>query len=126
MLDPLGYAGRRVVVTGCASGIGREVARLLIAAGAHVHGLDHVATDLPLAAFQLTELRHRDAIDAAADSIGGPIDGLFYCAGLPPMRPQIDVMTVNFIAARHLSCRLLEQMQPGAAIVGGICALASC
>lgn len=117
MLDPLGYAGRRVVVTGCASGIGREVARLLIEAGAHVHGLDHVATDLPLAAFQPTDLRHRDAIDAAADAIHGSVDGLFYCAGLPPMRPQIDVMTVNFIAVRHLSDRLLELMRPGAAIV---------
>ena len=118
MHDQLGYGGRRVVVAGCASGIGREVARLLTEAGAHVHGLDHVASDLPLAAFRVTDLRYRDAIDAAVDGIAGPVDGLFYCAGLPPMRPPIDIMTVNFIAARHLTERLLDRMPSGAAIVG--------
>jgi NAD(P)-dependent dehydrogenase (short-subunit alcohol dehydrogenase family) len=117
-LELLGYAGRRVVVTGCASGIGREVARLLVDAGAHVHGLDHVPTDLPLAAFHLTDLRYQDAIDAVVDAIAGPVDGLFACAGLPPMRSQIEVLTVNFIAVRYLTDRLLGQMTPGAAIVG--------
>jgi len=118
MLEPLGYAGRRVVVTGCASGIGREVARLLFEAGAHVHGLDHVPTDLPVGAFQLTDLRYQHSIDAAVDAITGPVDALFACAGLPPMRPQIEVMTVNFIAVRHLADQLLGRMTPGAAIVG--------
>ena len=118
MLELLGYANRTVLVTGCASGIGRAVARLLVEAGARVHGLDHVPTDLPLASFQQTDLRFREAIDAAADAITGPVDGLFYCAGLPPMRPPIEVMTVNFIAARHLSDRLLPRMPSGSAIVG--------
>ena len=118
MHDLLGYRDRRVVVTGCASGIGREVARLLVDAGAQVYGLDHVPTDLPLAGFRLTDLRFRDAIDAAADALVGPIDGLFACAGLPPMRPAIDVMTVNFLSVRHLTDRLLDRMAPGSAIVG--------
>src|SRR5262245_40619112 len=38
--DVLGYAGRRVVVTGAASGMGEATARLLVELGAEVHALD--------------------------------------------------------------------------------------
>ena len=116
MPDPFGYAGKRVIVTGCASGIGREVARLLGEAGAQVHGLDHVSADLTLASFARVDLRFREQIDPAIAAIGGPVDALFYCAGLPPMRPAIDVMTVNFIALRHMCDAVLPMMQPGSAI----------
>ena len=117
MDDLLGYAGKRVIVTGCASGIGRETARLLTEAGAQVHGLDHVESDLALASFRRVDLRFREQIDAALAAIGGPVDGLFYCAGLPPMRSAIDVMTVNFIALRHFCDQVIERMPPGSAIV---------
>lgn len=40
MTDRLPYAGRHVVVTGAATGIGRETTRLLKAAGARVTALD--------------------------------------------------------------------------------------
>ena len=126
MPDPFGYAGKRVIVTGCASGIGREVARLLGEAGAQVHGLDHVDADLALASFARVDLRFREQIDSAIAAIGGPVDALFYCAGLPPMRPAIDVMTVNFIALRHMCDAVLPMMPPGSAIAcvgsnGGAC-----
>lgn len=117
MLELLGYTGQAIVVTGCASGIGREVACLLMSAGAQVHGLDHAQCDLPLASFRITDLRHRDDIEAAAGAIAGPVHGLFHCAGLPPMRPAIDVMTVNFIAVRYLSDLLLPRMPAGGSIV---------
>lgn len=117
MSDILDYQGRRTIVTGCASGIGREVARMLGEAGAEVHGLDHAPCDLPLATFRQTDLRDRGAIEEGVDAVSGPIHGLFYCAGLPPMRPVIDVMTVNFIALRHMTDRLLGRMPPGSAIV---------
>lgn len=115
--DPFGYAGKRVVVTGCGSGIGAATARLLAEAGAHVHGMDLRRPDLPLAAFSETDLRDRTAIDRAAEAIAGPVDALFNCAGLPPMAPPLEVMCVNFIGMRHLTEALVERMPAGGAIV---------
>lgn len=115
--DPFGYTGKRVVVTGCRSGIGEATARLLCDAGAHVHGIDWRQPDLPLPAFTQTDLRDRIAIDRSVADIAGPIDALFNCAGLPPMSPWLDVLTANFIGMRHLTESLLDLMPAGGAIV---------
>ncbi len=115
--DSLGYAGKRVVVTGCHSGIGHATARLLLAAGATVHGIDWRASDLPLTAFTQLDLRDPAAIVQAAAAIAGPVDALFNCAGLPPMQPPLDVLKVNFIGMRALTEALLGQMPPDSAIV---------
>ena len=40
MNNPFSMEGRRVLVTGCAQGIGREVARLSVGMGATVAGVD--------------------------------------------------------------------------------------
>lgn len=114
---PFGYADKHVVVTGCHSGIGLATTRLLIAAGARVHGIDIVMPDEPLAAFTLTDLRERVAIDRAVAAIEGPVDSLFNCAGLPPMQPALDVMRVNFIGMRHLTKALMSRMPSGSAVV---------
>jgi NAD(P)-dependent dehydrogenase (short-subunit alcohol dehydrogenase family) len=116
MTNSLGYAGKRVVVTGCGSGIGRATAQLLLDAGARVHGIDVKQPDLPLAAFTPTDMRDRAAIDRAA-AAAGPVDALFNCAGLPPMQPWLDVMRVNFIGMRHLTEALLPAMPTGGGIV---------
>lgn len=115
--DSLGYAGKRVVVTGCHSGIGAATAQLLANAGADVHGIDVRKPDLPLAAFGQADFRERAAIDRAAAAIAGPVDALFNCAGLPPMAPALDVMRVNFIGMRHLTEALLPRMPSGSAVV---------
>ena len=117
MKDPFGYAGKRVVVTGCRSGIGRATAQMLVEAGAHVHGIDWQEADMPLAAFNRIDMRERAAIDAGAEAIAGPIDALFNCAGLPPMNPALEVMRVNFIGMRHLTELLLARMAHGSAVV---------
>ncbi|RZJ99068.1 MAG: SDR family NAD(P)-dependent oxidoreductase, partial [Novosphingobium sp.] len=114
--DSLGYVGKRVVVTGCRSGIGEATARLLLDAGAFVHGIDWQDGDLPLAAFTRLDLRDSEAIVEAAKSIG-PVDALFSCAGLPPMAPPLDVLKVNFIGMRMLTEVLFDRMPPGSAIV---------
>ena len=115
--DPLGYAGKHVVVTGCHSGIGRATAGLLIEAGASVQGLDWRECDLPLAQFTQVDLRDAGSIDDAATRIAAPVDALFNCAGIAPMHPPLDVMKVNFIGMRHLTNTLAERMPPGSAIV---------
>jgi NAD(P)-dependent dehydrogenase (short-subunit alcohol dehydrogenase family) len=56
MSDVLGYKGKRVVVSGCFSGMGAATARMLIDLGAEVHGLDFKDSDLPLASFHRVDL----------------------------------------------------------------------
>jgi NAD(P)-dependent dehydrogenase (short-subunit alcohol dehydrogenase family) len=116
MTHYLTYKGKRVVVSGCYSGMGEATAKLLLELGAEVHGLDYKPCKLGLASFTTTDLRDPTSIDAAAAKIGGRVDALFNCAGLPQTFPPVDVMKVNYIGARRLTERLLPAMVPGGAV----------
>ncbi len=116
MNDILGYKGKRVVVTGCFSGMGEATAKLLLDLGAEVHGLDYKDSALPLASFNNVDLRDPASIEAGVAAIGGKVDALFNCAGLPQSFPPMDVMKVNFIGLRHLTEQVLKRMEPGGAI----------
>ncbi|MDR7154201.1 NAD(P)-dependent dehydrogenase (short-subunit alcohol dehydrogenase family) [Sphingobium xenophagum] len=117
MSDLLGYKGKCVIVTGCFSGMGEATAKLLLSLGAEVHGLDYKDSALPLASFHNVDLRDPASIDAAVAGIGGKVDALFNCAGLPQSFPAMDVMKVNFIGLRHLTEQVLPLMGSGGAIV---------
>lgn len=112
-----GYAGRRVVVTGCASGIGAATAHALTACGAEVIGLDRHEPGVAPARFVPIDLADPSAIDAAAAGIGGRIDALFNCAGLAPTQPPLEIVKVNFLGTRHLTQRIIARMEDGGAIV---------
>ncbi|OAN59455.1 MULTISPECIES: coniferyl-alcohol dehydrogenase [unclassified Sphingobium] len=116
MSDLLGYRGKRVIVSGCFSGMGEATARLLLDLGAEVHGLDFKDSSLPLASFHNVDLRDAGSIERAVAGIGGKVDALFNCAGLPQSFPPMDVMKVNFIGLRHLTEQVLPLMGPGGAI----------
>jgi NAD(P)-dependent dehydrogenase (short-subunit alcohol dehydrogenase family) len=116
MRDILGYQGKRVIVSGCFSGMGEATAKLLLELGAEVHGLDYKACNLPLASFGNVDLRDPASIEAGVAAIGGKIDALFNCAGLPQSFLPLDVMKVNFIGTRHLTEAVLPLMGPGGAI----------
>ena len=88
-------AGRRVLVTGAASGIGLAIARLFHSEGAHVAMLDRDGARLKEGAIdgaaQLVcdvgdERQVRDAVARAADALGG-LDGVVNSAGIDLMRP---------------------------------------
>lgn len=117
MSDVLGYSGKRVIVTGCFSGMGHATAKLLLDLGAEVHGMDFKECDLPLASFTNVDLRDRESIEAGVAGIGGKVDALFNCAGLPTSFPAMDIMKVNFVGLRHLTEQVVPLMSDGGAVV---------
>jgi len=123
MSDVLGYAGKRVIVSGCFSGMGEATAKLLLELGAEVHGFDYKDVDLPLASFNKVDLRDPASIEAGVAAVGGKVDALFNCAGLPGGGgfPPLDTMKVNFLGTRHLT----EQVVPLMGDKGAIISIAS-
>ena len=49
MSDLVNYKNKRVIVSGCFSGMGEATARQLIGLGAEVHGIDYKPCELKLA-----------------------------------------------------------------------------
>jgi NAD(P)-dependent dehydrogenase (short-subunit alcohol dehydrogenase family) len=115
--DVLGYAGRHVVVSGAASGMGAATATILTRLGARVTALDVRPTEISVDRALEVDLRDRASIEKAAEAIEGPVDGYFGCAGLPgPPFSCLDVMLVNFVGARHLVDLVLPNIPAGGAI----------
>jgi NAD(P)-dependent dehydrogenase (short-subunit alcohol dehydrogenase family) len=111
------YDGRRTVVTGCASGIGGDVARQLADLGAEVIGLDIREPDFDIARFIPLDLQDPDSIDRAAASIGGRVDALFNVAGVSSgIRDPLRVVTINFLGTRQFTEALVPFMPTGSAI----------
>src|ERR1700722_10981594 len=78
------YEGMRVVVSsGGGAGMGAAAVRELNELGAEVHVMDLREPPVEVASYQATDLRDQSAVAAAVDNIGGRIDALFNCAGLP-------------------------------------------
>ena len=118
MSDFLGFKGKRVIVSGCFSGMGEAAAKILLDLGAEVHGFDFRDVDLPLASFNNVDLRDPASIEAGVKAVGGKIDVLLNCAGLPGGgdKPPMDVMKVNFLGTRHVTDCVLPLMGPGSSI----------
>ncbi|MFB0874114.1 MULTISPECIES: coniferyl-alcohol dehydrogenase [unclassified Sphingobium] len=116
MSELFSYRGKRVAIVGCFSGMGEACARELVALGAEVHGADIKPSPAPLASFTPVDLRDWSSIDNAVASIGGNIDALFNCAGLPQSFPPTDVVSVNFLGIRHWTEQWLPRMSAGGAI----------
>lgn len=112
----------RVLVTGCASGIGRAVAELLTSEGAGVVGVD--LNDPPFVVDESfrCDLRDPDAIDHLVVQIDGPLHGVCNAAGLPTTKSPEDIMAVNIFGLRHLTERLWPRLEKSASVVN----IASC
>ncbi len=113
-----GYEGKRVLVSGGGgAGMGAAAVRDLIDLGAEVHVIDLKEPAVEVASFQSVDLREPTAITDAVGKVGGPIHGLFNCAGLPgPPFSGVDTMLVNFVAARHLTTTAAPLMPEGSAV----------
>lgn len=111
------YDGKHVVVTGCASGIGAEVARQLGELGARVTGLDVRAPGLIPDAFIELDLADPDSVEQAAAAVEGPVDALFNVAGVSSgIGDPLLVVRINFLGARQFTEALADRIPPGGSI----------
>ncbi|MBN2741195.1 MAG: SDR family oxidoreductase [Rhodobacteraceae bacterium] len=132
MVKPL--QGKRAVVTGAASGIGRAIALALHDAGASVIGLDLAASegDIAILSCDLAdEAQIKSAISAAARRLGG-IDILINNAGIFEERSladlsadHIDRMTaINLRAPMLVAREVLAHLPEGGRIINIVSELA--
>lgn len=111
------YDGRRVVVTGCASGIGAHVARQVADLGAEVIGLDIKPSTDGFAQFIPLDLSDPESVDRAVDAVGDRIDALFNVAGVSSgIKDPLRVVTINFLGTRRFTEALVPRMPAGSAI----------
>jgi len=144
------FSGKTVIVTGAASGLGREIARAFCDAGAHLvladinaDGLASVAAALENKTTRmltvLTDVSKQAQVNAMVEkaiSVTGTINALVHCAGIGGRAPAEDypmelwdkVMAVNadgtFLCAQAVGCVMRKQVGGGAIVivssVGGV------
>jgi NAD(P)-dependent dehydrogenase (short-subunit alcohol dehydrogenase family) len=119
----LDFADRVVVLTGTSSGMGAAAHQLFLRAGATVHTVDVVSTSVPLESdrsiLHRCDLGDRDAVDRLVGELPNRVDALVNCAGVPNggRFSAEQVMRVNWLGLRHLTERLVDRMDDGAAVV---------
>lgn len=113
----MGLNGKKVVVTGAASGIGACVAALLNARGAHVIGVDRNQPAADMAQFYQADLSDAQSIDALVAALPNNIDGLCNIAGLPPTADARLVLSVNIFGLKRLTLGLNSKLAQEASIV---------
>jgi NAD(P)-dependent dehydrogenase (short-subunit alcohol dehydrogenase family) len=118
MPDLFGYAGRHVVVTGGATGVGAALLEVLAECGGpDVTVVDVKAPSGPHSRFLATDLAEPASVDACLAHIDQPVDVLFNNAGVNSTAGIRSTIGVNFLAARWLAQGLLPRMPEGAAVV---------
>lgn len=106
-----------VVITGAASGIGAQTARVLAAKGASIIAMDRVAPEFPVDQFIAIDLARPASVDAAAAQLPAGVNALCNVAGVPGTVGADLVARVNFLGLRHLTEQLVPKMSRGGAIV---------
>jgi NAD(P)-dependent dehydrogenase (short-subunit alcohol dehydrogenase family) len=114
-------AGKTVIVTGAASGIGRATARRLRADGAVVVGVDLVAVDDDVRVLDVTDEAGVAALTDDVVAHAGRLDGVVHCAGVAGGGPLhlLDAaefnrvigvnLTATFLVLKHAVRHMLEQ-----------------
>lgn len=116
LFDAFSYKGKRAVVVGGATGMGRATAELVRDAGAEVVVLDVADVDMDGVKSIKVNMADKASIEAATDEVGGPVDALFSCAGVADGTPGIE--KINFLGHRHMINRMVDSgaLKAGSAI----------
>ncbi len=105
-------------VTGVASGIGAEIARMLKSNGDTVIGFDLRETAENVDEFIMLDLNDPASITRAANAVSTPLDGLCNNAGLPPREGlEAAILQVNFLGQRQFTQAMLPHLRKGGSIV---------
>lgn len=144
MYNPMDLSGKRILVTGAGSGIGRETAIVLSKLGASVVLLDireqglqdtlSLLDDRPKHKSYVIDLSKIEKIEPLIREIiqDGSFHGFVHCAGIAPMRPFLmtkvenieSVMRVNFYSFVEI-VRILTKAKRGFENGGSIVAMSS-
>lgn len=112
------YDGKHVVVTGCASGIGAQVAHQLGRLGARVTQLDlRAPAEASGGRYISMDLADPGSVAAAAVAIESDVDALFNVAGVSSgIGDPLLVVRINFLGMRQFTEALINRMPAGAAV----------
>jgi NAD(P)-dependent dehydrogenase (short-subunit alcohol dehydrogenase family) len=133
------FEGKRVIVTGASTGIGRATALMLGQRGAHValiarskDKLEALASDIGTASVHPADVADRDAL-AAAFAAAGEADGLFANAGFggefAPFPAYSDAnwdallatnLTSVFLSIRHVIGGMMERKRGSIVVTGSL------
>ena len=113
----MSFAGKTIIVTGAASGIGAETTRQLKALGAKVIGMDINDSGHNADEHIHVDLSDPASIEVAAAQVKEPVDGLANIAGVPPSLGQVKVVQINFMGLVKLTECLVSKIADGGAIV---------
>ncbi len=108
-------SGKKIVVTGCASGIGAATAKFLMDRGVQVICADINAAP-SIERFIHLDLMSKDSIDGFIDKLPNQLDGLANVAGLAPNVAPEKVITVNYVGPVYLTNKLVSRLSPGSGI----------
>lgn len=112
------FEGKKIIVTGAASGIGEETAKQLKAAGATVIAVDRNPPRVDVDAFFQVDLTDEAAVDDLLEELKPfAADGLANIAGVPPTASPEVVVTVNLVALKRLTLGLVDSLADNASIV---------
>ena len=118
VVDLCSYSGKRVVVTGGATGIGAALVDLLRAHDVeHITVIDIKEPAVEVDEFIRTDLSDPDSVDAAIAALTGRIDVLFSNAGVAANAGVRTCMAVNVAASRRLADGLIDRIPAGGTIV---------
>lgn len=116
------FTGRRALVTGGASGIGRAVVTQLLRSGAHVTSIDVADQDdgpTPWFTPVRLDLADGEGLQRYLDGIGKPpVELVCNAAGVSPLKQTTEkVIAIDFLAVRRICRHLLPLMPPASAVV---------
>ena len=111
------FAGKTIIVTGAASGIGAATADLLSSQGAKVIALDLNKPEKDYDVFIQIDLSDPDSIQNAAAQIEGKADALCNIAGVPPTVAPVPLLQVNVLGLIAFTKAVVPKLNDNASIV---------
>lgn len=108
---------KTVIVTGASSGIGKAAAKLLMANGCAVIGLDIKEPDFRLSEFHNCDLSKPDSIDQVLGNLTDRYSSILNVAGVPLAFGKELAMRVNILALRHFTDGIWSRIEDNGTVV---------